>query len=295
MKRQRQLAPSQQVRPGQDSAGVRSASSSTSRTATLLTYLPGLDGLRALAVLAVLVYHANYSWLPGGFLGVDVFFVLSGYLITVLLLVEWERHGRIDLRGFWFRRGRRLLPALFVLLIGTLLLAWLFAPDALADSARRHARGPRLLHELVAHFRGPVLLRVDGAAVTAPAPVVARRRGAVLPPVAAAVRSADARCPASTAAGSARGGSRVRVAHGPSLRPRRRPLEAVLRHGHAGFRATHRRCARERLATGREQPLVAHPAVRGGRSPSAWSLVACPRHRRAGCTGRAWLLVPPPR
>jgi len=135
--KQRQLAPSQQVRPGSESFGARSADGSTSpTTASLLPYLPGLDGLRALAVLAVLVYHANYSWLPGGFLGVDVFFVLSGYLITVLLLVEWQRHQRIDLRAFWFRRARRLLPALFVLLPGTILIAGLAAPEAL--SGLRH-------------------------------------------------------------------------------------------------------------------------------------------------------------
>ncbi len=121
------------MRPGSDHSVARSANGSASLAARSLPYLPGLDGLRALAVLAVLVYHANYSWLPGGFLGVDVFFVLSGYLITVLLLLEWGLHGRIDLRGFWLRRARRLLPALFFLLPGTLLLAGLFAPEALAD------------------------------------------------------------------------------------------------------------------------------------------------------------------
>ena len=70
-------------------------------------YLPGLDGMRALAVLAVMVYHANPSWLPGGFLGVEVFFVISGYLITLLLIAEKERTGGVRLGAFWLRRARR--------------------------------------------------------------------------------------------------------------------------------------------------------------------------------------------
>ncbi|MGY1644427.1 acyltransferase family protein [Geodermatophilus sp. SYSU D00703] len=74
--------------------------------------LPGLDGLRAVAVLAVVAYHLDLGWASGGFLGVDVFFVLSGYLITSLLGAEWDRRGRLDLRRFWIRRARRLLPAL---------------------------------------------------------------------------------------------------------------------------------------------------------------------------------------
>jgi peptidoglycan/LPS O-acetylase OafA/YrhL len=81
-------------------------------------YLPGLDGLRALAVVAVMIYHANHEWLGGGFLGVEVFFVISGYLITLLLIGEHERNGMVSLRQFWKRRARRLLPALFVLLGG---------------------------------------------------------------------------------------------------------------------------------------------------------------------------------
>src|SRR5688500_10328161 len=79
-------------------------------------HLPGLDGLRAIAVVCVMVYHANSRWLHGGFLGVEVFFVISGYLITLLLIAEHERSGRVDLRQFWLRRFRRLLPALFVVL-----------------------------------------------------------------------------------------------------------------------------------------------------------------------------------
>src|SRR5690606_20154877 len=77
-------------------------------------YLPALDGLRALSVAAVVAFHLGR--LQGGFIGVDVFFVISGFLITRLLLAERERTGRIDLLAFWGRRFRRLLPALFVLL-----------------------------------------------------------------------------------------------------------------------------------------------------------------------------------
>ncbi len=81
------------------------------------THLDGLDGLRALAIGAVLVYHLDPSWLPGGFLGVDVFFVVSGFLITTLLQREALTHGRIALGRFWTRRARRLIPALVVCVV----------------------------------------------------------------------------------------------------------------------------------------------------------------------------------
>ena len=96
-----------------------------------LPYMPGVDGLRAVAVIAVLLYHANFGWIPGGFLGVEVFLVISGYLITSLLLLEWLRTGSVDLKDFWIRRARRLLPALFVLLTLTATAAMIFARDAL--------------------------------------------------------------------------------------------------------------------------------------------------------------------
>ncbi len=79
-------------------------------------YMPGLDGMRALAVVTVMIYHANSNWLKGGFLGVEVFFVISGYLITLLLISEHERDHSVDMKQFWMRRARRLLPALFVML-----------------------------------------------------------------------------------------------------------------------------------------------------------------------------------
>jgi peptidoglycan/LPS O-acetylase OafA/YrhL len=98
-----------------------------------LGYIPALDGLRALAVVAVLLYHGNQRWIPGGFLGVDVFFVISGYLITCLLLSDWQQHGRVGLKRFWFRRARRLLPALFAMIFVVSIYAILFLPDVVSQ------------------------------------------------------------------------------------------------------------------------------------------------------------------
>jgi peptidoglycan/LPS O-acetylase OafA/YrhL len=94
-----------------------------------LAYRPALDGLRGMAVLAVMLYHFGMPWLQGGFLGVDLFFVLSGFLITSLLLDEWRRFGTIDLPRFYARRALRLLPALFVLLAVLAVLAETVLPE----------------------------------------------------------------------------------------------------------------------------------------------------------------------
>ncbi len=97
-----------------------------------LTHVPGLDGLRGVAVVAVLLFHGGM--LRGGFLGVDLFFVLSGFLITSLLMAEWNKTGRIDLLAFWRRRARRLLPALFALIAAIALMAVVLArPDELGS------------------------------------------------------------------------------------------------------------------------------------------------------------------
>ena len=93
--------------------------------------VPGLDGVRALAVLAVIAFHVGMRMTPGGFLGVDIFFALSGYLITDLLVAQHARCGRLDLRGFWVRRARRLLPALAMLLVAVTATVALFEPDQL--------------------------------------------------------------------------------------------------------------------------------------------------------------------
>lgn len=99
-------------------------------------YEPSLDGIRAFSVIAVMLYHANIAWLPGGFLGVEVFFVVSGFLITSLLIEERESNGGIDLKQFWIRRARRLLPALFIMLSATAVSVAFFAKDSAPDFRR---------------------------------------------------------------------------------------------------------------------------------------------------------------
>jgi peptidoglycan/LPS O-acetylase OafA/YrhL len=117
---------------------VRSSSTSTLRAASGPeagpSRLSGLDGLRAVAVIGVLIFHAGVTHLPGGFLGVDLFFVISGFLITWLLIAERQRHGRISLGRFYLRRARRLLPALATMVAATTVFMALFFRDDLAEA-----------------------------------------------------------------------------------------------------------------------------------------------------------------
>lgn len=96
-----------------------------------IRYIPAIDGLRAVAVIAVMLYHLGFKWIPGGFLGVDLFFVISGYVITRLLLDSIQRSGGLDLRAFYVARIRRLLPPLVFMIITTTVVVGLWAPDTM--------------------------------------------------------------------------------------------------------------------------------------------------------------------
>jgi len=94
-----------------------------------IQYIPAIDGLRAIAVIAVILYHLGVSWIPGGFLGVDLFFVISGYVITRLLLDSIQERGGLDLRDFYMARIRRLLPPLVFMIVVTSIVVGIWAPD----------------------------------------------------------------------------------------------------------------------------------------------------------------------
>ena len=96
-----------------------------------IRYIPAIDGLRAVAVVAVILYHLGFDWIPGGFLGIDLFFVISGYIIARLLLDSIQRSGGLDLRGFYAARIRRLLPPLVFMIITTTVVVSLWAPDTM--------------------------------------------------------------------------------------------------------------------------------------------------------------------
>lgn len=96
-------------------------------------YVPSIDGLRALAVIAVIAYHLNFSWAKGGFIGVDIFFVLSGYLITNILLTQWEKTQSLQLKQFWIRRFRRLIPAVYVMVVVVVIYSVFFHPEILKN------------------------------------------------------------------------------------------------------------------------------------------------------------------
>jgi peptidoglycan/LPS O-acetylase OafA/YrhL len=101
------------------------------RASFTTSHIPAIDGLRALAVTVVVLYHLGINWIPGGFLGVDLFFVISGYVITRLILDSIESANGLDIKEFYIARIRRLLPGLLVLIIVTTFAMALFAPDAI--------------------------------------------------------------------------------------------------------------------------------------------------------------------
>lgn len=112
--------------PTNKDARTNSAAKEQAPTRPKSRYIPALDGLRTLAVVAVVLYHLNLTWAQGGLLGVTIFFVLSGYLITRLLINEVSKTGRIDLKNFWIRRIRRLFPAVVTVVVVTCALCTVF-------------------------------------------------------------------------------------------------------------------------------------------------------------------------
>ena len=96
-----------------------------------IRYIPAIDGLRGVAVVAVMLYHLGFSWIPGGFLGVDLFFVISGYVITRLLLDSIARSGGLDLRAFYKARIRRLFPPLVFMILATSIYIGIWAPETM--------------------------------------------------------------------------------------------------------------------------------------------------------------------
>ena len=131
------LAPPERTKSANRGPSASSNGADLDRPAPDMGYIPGLDGVRALAVIAVVLFHGGNPWLPGGFLGVDVFFVLSGFLITTILLQQLQHRGRVDFRRFYAGRARRLLPALFAMLALCAVLVATVARDG-ASMFREH-------------------------------------------------------------------------------------------------------------------------------------------------------------
>ena len=168
-------------------SGTKNAKKAAKKKRVPAYRVTGLDGVRAIAVLLVILYHLSPGAVIGGYIGVDLFFVVSGFLITTLLLREREATGRISLYGFWRRRARRLLPALGVLVLVCCTAAYAVGRDVLLGLGAQVLGARDLQQQLAVPRRGVRLLQLDGARAL-PQPLVARRRGAVLPPLAAVAR-----------------------------------------------------------------------------------------------------------
>ncbi len=144
----------------------RPGTATPSSTLFAFGHQPGLDGLRAVSVIVVLLYHAGFGTFRGGFLGVEVFFVVSGFLITSLLLEERESTGRVSLRAFWVRRARRLLPAFVAVVVVTAAWASLFGSDQQQSSLRRELPWSLLYANNWGQIVGDTPYFAEGASLT---------------------------------------------------------------------------------------------------------------------------------
>ena len=209
-------------------------------------------------------------------LGVGVFFTLSGYLITDLLLGHWRRHGRLGLGTFWLRRARRLLPALFLVLATVSVWVALFDASQLDQVRRQVISSGVLLRELVDDRAARVVLRAVRDPAAARPHVVAGDRGAVLPRVAVAaaagIRGGE---PAGPGVDDARPGRASVIVMGLDLPPRLRPDARLRGHRHPRVRAADRRSARGRLAepaaNRARRPRLPNLSTARGRSGSSRS------------------------
>ena len=198
------------------------------------SHIRGLDGIRAVAVIGVLGFHGGVAGFGGGLLGVDIFFVLSGFLITSLLVAEWSRSGTVSFRRFYERRARRLLPGLFILLLLVAAYAqWFAETDTLEHAAGRRPGDHALRRQLALHLLRAELLRTFRSALAAPAHLVAGGRGAVLCGLARGgpVRPAPGRTAGARRGGGGRHGRLGRPDPG-ALAPGRQRVAALLRHRH---------------------------------------------------------------
>ena len=252
--------------------------------ATAMPYVPALDGLRALAVAAVLLYHGDVSWMPGGFLGVEVFFVISGYLITALLLAERQSTGGTAFLKFWARRARRLLPALFALL-AAVAVAWLvWHPDEVARIRGDLAASLGYVTNWYQIIVGQSYVEALGR----PSPLrhlwslAVEEQFYLVWPVALALLvrvTRGRRTPMVIATLAFAAG--VGAPRGRAVQGRPRSAASVLRHGHPG----RRRAARRRAGHRRTSVVVAPAPPRDGRVGCS-SLVGV-----VGLVGIGWMCV----
>ena len=248
---------------------------------------PRSTACAALAVVAVLLFHSQFSWATGGFLGVSAFFTLSGFLITSLLLHDRLGSTRGQLRAFWSRRVRRLLPAAIVTLFGVTVVCGDRRDARPAPrAARRRVRRTRVRRQLALPSRGQSYAELFRAPVAGAALLVARDRGAVLRALSARRRRHAVAGPPAVGAASAPGarwsaGGRHRGLGDRELGlVRERRLDArVLRHRHARGRAPRRRLARG------DRCRSHHTGTRACRDVRRWSRTWPALPRSGSCSG----------